>query len=216
LKKKKYSLLESQYFPNLEYFVLLTSQKNILINNSSLYKKQTYRNRCVILGPNGKINLSVPIITSKNVKIMKDMRIDYSENWINIHSRSLQSVYGKAPFFLYYQDEIINCLNIKHKFLIDLNHDLLTLFSDFLDFENDFRYIDEKQSKSYLKDDYSDIVDPKISYKVRNIYFPITYKHVFGKEFVPNLSIMDLLFSEGPNSSEIINKSRIIENNNPI
>ena len=73
MKKKKYILLESQYFPNLEYFTILKNHKNILINHSSLYKKQTYRNRCEILGANGKINLSVPILSSNNVKIMKDI-----------------------------------------------------------------------------------------------------------------------------------------------
>ena len=216
MKKKKYILLESQYFPNLEYFVLLIKEKNILINNTSLYKKRTYRNRCEILGSNGKINLSVPIITSKNLKIMKDMKIDYSENWINIHSRSLQSSYGKSPFFIYYIDEIMNCLNLRHNFLIDLNHDLLTLICNLLGLDNNFKFTDEIDQKSFLFHDYSNIVNPKLSHQSRNIYISSVYKHVFGKEFVPNLSIIDLLFSEGPNSLEIINNSMISEINNPI
>ncbi len=207
MKKKKYILLESQYFPNLEYFTILKNHKNILINHSSLYKKQTYRNRCEILGANGKINLSVPILTSNNVKIMKDMKIDYSENWINIHSRSLQSSYGKSPFFIYYKDQIMNCLNLRHNFLIDLNHDLLTLLCSFVDLDNNFKFLEEKDSKSFIFDNYSMIVHPKSYYSSRNIYFSSIYKHVFGKEFVPNLSVLDLLFSEGPNSSEIINNS---------
>ena len=144
------------------------------------------------------------------------MKIDYSENWINIHSRSLQSSYGKSPFFIYYKDEIMNCLNLRHNFLIDLNHDLLTLICNLLGLDNNFKFTDEIDQKSFLFHDYSNIVNPKLSHQSRNIYISSVYKHVFGKEFVPNLSIIDLLFSEGPNSLEIINNSMISEINNPI
>ena len=91
MKKKKCILIESQYFPNLEYFLLIKNNSNILINIDGIYKKRTFRNRCVILGSNGKINLSVPIITSSSSKILRDIRIDNSENWSKIHLRSLQT-----------------------------------------------------------------------------------------------------------------------------
>ena len=71
--------------------------------------------------------------------------------------------------------------------------------------------IDEKSLKSYDFDDFRNIVDPKFFYSSRKIYTPYQYKHVFGKDFVPNISIMDLLFSEGPNSLEIINNSDSFE-----
>jgi len=211
LKKKKYILLNSQYFPNLEFFVLIKNYSKILVNINGLYKKRTFRNRCVILDSNGKVNLSVPVITSTTSRIFKDVRIDYSENWLKIHLRSLQTSYGKSPFFSFYKDYIFNCLNKRHNFLIDLNHDLLTLICKFLNLKKSFEYIDEKRLKSYDFDDFRNIVDPKFFYSSRKIYTPYQYKHVFGKDFVPNISIMDLLFSEGPNSLEIINNSDSFE-----
>ena len=207
MKKKKYILIESQYFPNLEYFVLIKNYSNILINIDDVYKKRTFRNRCVILDSNGKINLSVPIITSSSSKILRDIRIDNSENWSKIHLRSLQTSYGKSPFFSYYKDYIFDCLKMRHNFLIDLNHDLLSLICKFLDIKNKIRYVDEKRLNSCDFDDYRNIVNPKSSYSSRKIFDPYQYTHVFGKDFVPNLSIIDLLFSEGPRSIEVINNS---------
>ena len=207
MKKKKYILLNSQYFPNLEYFVLIKNSSKILVNIDELYKKRTFRNRCVILGSNGKINLSVPVITSTNSRMLKDIRIDYSENWFKIHLRSLQTSYGKSPFFSFYKDYIFDYLNKRHNFLIDLNHDLLTLICKFLNLKKSFEYIDEKSLKCYGFDDFRKIVNPKFECSSRKIYNPYRYKHVFGKDFVPNLSIMDLLFSEGPNSLKVINNS---------
>ena len=207
MKKKKYILIESQYFPNLEYFLLIKNNSNILINNDGIYKKRTFRNRCVILDSNGKINLSVPIITSSSSKILRDIRIDNSENWSKIHLRSLQTSYGKSPFFLYYRDYIFDCLKMRHNFLIDLNHDLLTLICKFLDLKKKIRYVDEKRLNSCDFDDYRNIVNPKSLYSSRKIFDPYQYTHVFGKDFVPNLSIIDLLFSEGPRSIEVINNS---------
>ena len=93
----------------------------------------------------------------------------------------------------------------RHNFLIDLNHDLLTLICKFLDLKKKIRYVDEKRLNSCDFDDYRNIVNPKSLYSSRKIFHPYQYTHVFGKDFVPNLSIIDLLFSEGPNSSEIIN-----------
>ena len=133
MKKKKYILLNSQYFPNLEFFVLIKNYSKILVNIDGLYKKRTFRNRCVILDSNGKVNLSVPVITSATSRKLRDIRIDNSENWSKIHLRSLQTSYGKSPFFLYYRDYIFDCLKMRHNFLIDLNHDLLTLICKFLD-----------------------------------------------------------------------------------
>ena len=207
MKKKKYILIESQYFPNLEYFLLIKNNSNILINIDGIYKKRTFRNRCVILDSNGKINLSVPIITSSSSKILRDIRIDNSENWSKIHLRSLQTSYGKSPFFSYYKDYIFDCLKMRHNFLIDLNHDLLSLICKFLDIKNKIRYVDEKRLNSCDFDDYRNIVNPKSSYSSRKIFDPYQYTHVFGKDFVPNLSIIDLLFSEGPRSIEVINNS---------
>ena len=207
MKKKKYILIESQYFPNLEYFVLIKNYSNILINIDDVYKKRTFRNRCVILDSNGKINLSVPIITSSSSKILRDIRIDNSENWSKIHLRSLQTSYGKSPFFSYYKDYIFDCLKMRHNFLIDLNHDLLTLICKFLDLKKKIRYVDEKRLNLCDFDDYRNIVNPKSSYSSRKIFDPYQYTHVFGKDFVPNLSIIDLLFSEGPRSIEVINNS---------
>ena len=190
-------LVELQYFPSINYFKS-TNKNDILINLDSLYTRKSYRNRTIINGNNGSFNLIVPTIKNKISKKYVDIKIDHSQNWINQHLQSMQSSYGKTPYFLFYKDLITQVLKLRHIFLFDLNYDLLTLFFKLLNFENNFRKEKELILNGFKFDDLTHLSrinnDNEIILTSNKIY----YNNNFGKNFDTNVSILDLFFMKGP------------------
>ena len=205
-------LLETHYLPCVEYFVLLSKQ-DFVIHKDETYQKQSYRNRCYIVGPNKTQLLTVPVTGKTKRAQISDVRIDYSENWHIGHLRSIRTAYGKAPYFEYYFEYFEQVLIRKYEFLWDLNHQMLTLCLNLL--KIDRKISDSKQSHlnlSELDNRYYGLISRKTSFLDRNIYKEAKYQQLFGSNFVPNLSIIDLLFCEGPNSGTIISQSTISNN----
>ena len=99
------SLFSTAYLPPIAYVLeMMSSQDNILIEQHEHYTKQTYRNRCHLMGANGSFGLSIPVMKKSNSKTcIKDLKIKYDENWQNNHWRSITSAYLSSPFFIYYQ-----------------------------------------------------------------------------------------------------------------
>ena len=197
-------LVELQYFPSINYFKSI-NKNDILINLDSLYTRKSYRNRTIINGNNGSFNLIVPTIKNKISKKYVDIKIDYSQNWINQHLQSMQSSYGKTPYFLFYKDLITLVLKLRHIFLFDLNYDLLTLFFKLLNFENNFRKEKELILNGFKFDDLTHLSrinnDNEIILTSNKIY----YNNNFGKNFDTNVSILDLLFMKGPETKYFLN-----------
>lgn len=152
--------------------------------------------------------LNVPI-TSKHGKVMiTDVKIDYDQKWLTPAWRKLQSAYGRAPFFEYYADELHAVLFKKFTFLFDLNLELLSLCLKWLK-----QNILIAQSSQYEKEifqpvyDFRNQINPKMS-KVPNKYSKVViYPQVFGNNFVPDLSLLDLIFCMGPDALVIIHES---------
>ena len=197
-------LVELQYFPSINYFKSI-NKNDILINLDSLYTRKSYRNRTIINGNNGSFNLIVPTIKNKISKKYVDIKIDYSQNWINQHLQSMQSSYGKTPYFLFYKDLITQVLKLRHIFLFDLNYDLLTLFFKLLNFENNFR----KEKKLVLNglkfDDLTHLSNINNDNEIILTSNKIYYNNNFGKNFDTNVSILDLLFMKGPETRYFLN-----------
>lgn len=206
-------LIETQYLPCIEYFVLIQKNKETLIHSGETYQKQSYRNRSYILGPNKTQILTVPINGRTKKSPITDVKINYSESWHVEHLRSLKTAYGKAPYFEYYFEYFEKILLQKHGFLWDLNQQMLTLCLDLL--KIDRKISDSKDSHlnlSEIDNRYYELISRKTSHLDRNIYHEANYQQLFGSNFVPNLSVIDLLFCEGPNSSTIIGQSTIKHN----
>jgi len=201
-------VIDLQYFPCLAYFCCLLKAKECVIDIYEYYEKQSYRNRCKILTANKIQTLSVPVC-HQGKRAMKEVKIDYHENWVNVHWRSIRAAYGKAPFFEFYADDFRKVLYKKSVFLADLNAEVLTLCLKFLGIQTPIRYT-EKYIETQHLGEYKDIrsrIHPKKEQFIEEFYMPKSYPQVFGNKFEANLSILDLLFCEGNNSLAILSAS---------
>ncbi len=191
-------LIDLHYLPSLEYFSLLAKHQNIILEANEHFTKQTYRNRCYILGANKVECLTIPIQKSAPKILMRDVKIDYNENWDKIHWRTIEAAYKKAPYFEFYADYFLDIYNKKHTFLWDFNVELLSICLKFLKLKLTIRQTEkyEKEIENGIFDARS-LINPKITWKERDFYSPKPYHQNFGNEFEPNLSIIDLLFCKG-------------------
>lgn len=190
------------YFPSIRQFALMSLEKELVFEVNDNFQKQTYRNRCYIYGANGKQLLNIPIQKISGKQLTKDVKIDYGSNWQMEHLKSLHSAYRSSPFFEFYIDDLEELFTKKETFLLDLNIQTIQKVMDALQLKVDYLL-----SKSYEKDlfnDYRFLVNAKSKEKFN---FP-TYTQVFNNKhgFIENLSILDLLFLEGPASELYIKK----------
>lgn len=197
------SVFSSQYLAPIEYYFHLINNKEIIIDVYENFVKQTYRNRCCILSPNGIQNLTVPLVKSRQRKLTKNMQIAYDDNWQKMHWKSLESAYRSSPYFEYYEDEFYPFYHDKkYESLIDFNTDLNLKIIELLGIETKIEistaYIEEVTPEK----DYRNSFSPK---KETALKFA-AYIQVFGERngFTPNMSIVDILFNEGPNSVNYI------------
>lgn len=203
-------VLESQFFPPVAYFTVLYNADTVIIDPNENFVKQTYRNRCVILGANGKINMTVPVIGGRKKVKVKEIKIDNSQSWAKIHWRSIQSAYGKAPFFEFLADELHLLFRREYKFLFDLNHDVLSCCLRLLQLPINITYAESyigKENADYQ--DFRSLIRPNPNDESTYIFTPKVYTQLFGSQFVKSLSIIDLLFCEGSQAPNIIASSDV-------
>lgn len=201
-------LIDLHYLPSIEYFTIFNLYKKIEIESFENFQKQSYRNRAAILSANRITNLSIPVLGSNSKHGIKSIQIDNKQRWMDVHWRGIISAYGKAPYFEYYKDYFQEIFDKPHEYLFDLNLELLTLCLKLLNYDNVITF-----SEMYQKNPEGGVLDlrsavhPKKDFAQNTFYQPYSYIQLFGKEFVPNLSIVDVLFCEGPNASNIIHQS---------
>lgn len=207
----KRCLIELHYLPSLAWFAAVAGYDEVIIEKHEHYVKQSYRNRCHIRGANRVEKLIIPLTSKSNRTRVTNLHIDYSQKWVNNHWRSIESAYRKAPFFEYYADDLHHALFSRTTFLYELNYRLLEVCLKLLNLK-----LMLKESLQYEKTvqagtaDLRNQVSPKHSGFIKFIK-PVTYTQVFGNTFIPNLSIIDLLFCTGPESLAYIKASRISE-----
>jgi hypothetical protein len=199
-------ILSTAYFPPAEYFSLLIHSRKVMIEKWENYHKQTYRNRCLILGANGPLTLIVPVIRGSFHKTaLKDLKIDNSRRWRDIHLRSIVSAYANAPYFDYYYDIIEGIISTPFRYLIDLNDRALKAISHTIGITADISYTADFHPALYDKCDYRYLIAPKQPAAIEN-YSDQSYIQVFRErfKFVPRLSIIDMLLNNGPGTGALL------------
>lgn len=211
----KFFLIESQYFPPVQYFQKLAASYKVYIECCENFQKQTYRNRFYILTANGVKKFTVPVTGSYH-KPVKDIRIDDSNEWKNIHWRAIQSAYGKAPYFVFYEQDIYDLIYGRYKFLLDLNHAILEKFLNLLELPDNVHYTTVYKKNTDNPDfvDYRNKINPKNFEQSVGGMRMEPYNQLFGLQFEAGLSVIDLIFNEGPNAKNVITKSNGFDNNN--
>ncbi len=198
------TLITSTYFPSIAHYVAIQQGADIALEYNENYQKQTYRNSCFINTANGKKALTVPVIYSqKNGHILtKDIKIADIDNWQKQHLKALKTAYNSSPFFEFYIDDLLPIFTKKHTFLFDLNELVFTLINDALMLDKAILKTSSYEITPSNALDYRFLANRR---KEKTYAFS-KYTQVFGTDFISNLSILDLLFMEGPSASIYLEK----------
>ncbi|MDZ7604962.1 MAG: WbqC family protein [Cyclobacteriaceae bacterium] len=205
-------IIEMHYLPSLAWFAQISRFQIVHIDPSDRYRRQTYRNRCRIRGANKVENLIVPVIGGSQ-DFTADVYIDYRQKWVNNHRRAISSAYGKAPFFEYFSDDILNVYDEQYEKLIDLNTAMLQQCMKILGIKKPLLAETVPSNTSAGMLDLRNAIEPKNNALLYKLYNPNPYFQVFGNAFEENLSIIDLLFCEGPAAIGIVKKSAVESDN---
>jgi len=218
------ALLSSTYFGPVQWYQKLNRYDECLIERHESFIKQTYRNRMIIPTTNGPLSLTIPTNHDTSMA-MKDIRISDHANWRHVHWNALLSAYGESPFFEYYQDDIRPFYEKKYEFLFDFNMEITEKMIELLDIRPkisvtdkyfpkksegqasfplgvsaDLQSAEQASSPSTASDivDFRDAIRPKKPLPDAE-FTPKRYYQVYEQKhgFLPNMSILDLLFNEG-------------------
>lgn len=199
-------LLSISYAGPVLYYALIAQNRNIFIEQHENFPKQSIRNRCEIYGSNGKITLSIPVIRGRTHKLrIRDLKISYETDWQKQHFKSIESAYRHSPFYEYYIDLINDFYLKRFKFLWDLDILMMENIIQALEIEVSVKLTEEFYSREGENRDYryenleNGIIDK------RQLSFPAYYQVFADKHgFFSNLSILDLLFNEGPGTTDYL------------
>lgn len=201
-------LIHPAYFPSIVQMAVVAQADKIVFEADDNYQKQTYRSRAYISQTQGALLLNVPVLNTKGVREKyKDVSVENDFPWQSHHWKSLHTAYRTSPYFEYYEDEIVHLFKEPVNSLFDHNINIHKVLCELLGIETPWSFTEE-----YFKNP-TEMVDARISINAKadlSITFP-TYIQVFSdrNDFLPNLSILDLLFTEGPNAISYLEKLKL-------
>jgi hypothetical protein len=201
-------ILSTAYLAPVQYFTKFVEYDKVIIEAHENFLKQTYRNRCKIYGANGELSLTIPVKKSAPKTKITELLIDYDTNWRKMHWKSIESAYNSSPFFEYYIDDFIPFYTKKYKYLLDYNTELLQMILDTLEISTNIEFTNSFLNNVSDIDDFRELIHPKkmsIDQNFKVIEYTQVFKDKYG--FLPNLSIIDLLFNEGPNSIMFLDRT---------
>lgn len=196
----KTSLLHPMYFGSILQYVAVAKSDVVVFENEDNYQKQTYRNRTYIYGANGKLLLTIPIKHNQKQErqLYKDVLIENDFQWQALHWKSFETAYRTSPFFEYYEDEFVHLFEKPKEFLLDFNYECMQVVLDCLQLDTSF-----SKTTTYAKGpkEVTDLRD-LVNARREKLYNLQPYIQVFEDKygFIPNLSILDLIFNEGTNA----------------
>lgn len=210
-------LFSTAYFPPVEYFAKIAEgftlspdgvkPSVIWIEACEHYIKQTYRNRFRYYAADGVQSLSFPVVHGEGAQKLRitDVEVDWSTPWLVRTERAISAAYESSAYFDYYKDGLFDLLKRRPRTLFELNLDILRFFLDKTGIQADIRFTDEwtPQDSGVYGEDLRGLIHPKRPNTIlRDLALEKPYFQVFARKygFVPNLSIMDLVFNEGPDA----------------
>ena len=188
-------ILSTAYFPPVAYFSLLASAKTVHLEACESYRKQTWRNRCRILTTNGPMDLRVPVMHDGG-RLITDIRVDWSTPWLRQTEYAIDTAYYSSPFFEYYREDLFALLDRQPERLWDLNMSLIDFFCRKIGISP--QIVPTRDWQETLPEDLRDALSPKRPCPLATRPYWQVFREKFG--FVDGLSVMDLLFNEGPES----------------
>lgn len=187
------------YLPSVDQYCHLVNKANTLFEVYETYPKQTCRNRTIIYTANGLLRLTVPVLKPHGNHTMTcDVLLDNHSRWNHIHWKAIASAYGNSPYFLYYKDELEMLYEKPEGLLVDFNLKLIHLINHQLRinpaFELTTRYVKTYEGMQDKRNCPKDLLHTHLTLA--------PYTQVFSDRmpFIANLSILDLLFNEGPHA----------------
>jgi len=197
-----------QYFPSIISYKISINSSNILFEQYDFYQKMSFRNRCQIAGSQGRVDLSIPLEKGRDQKtLMKDVKIAGTYRWQDQHWKTLLACYSRSPWFEFYRDELHRLYSKSYNFLLDWNLACFEWTCRVLSLSARVSVTDAYRPVYEEKD----CVDWRGKLLPKNItdttrWPPVIYRQVFEEitGFIPNLSILDLLFCEGQRAKALL------------
>ena len=194
------------YFSPISQYSEIINTDEVIFEVHDNFQKQSFRNRCYIFNTNGKQLLNIPVKhpNSSSRKQTKDALVENATHWQDQHFKSLKTAYRNSPFFEFYVDDLAHIFEKKYTYLQDINIDTFLFVSEALQISSNF-----KKTSSYTEvlesNDFRNLA--AIKTQPKNLVEP--YIQIFDDKhgFLPNLSILDLLFMEGPNAISFLEKN---------
>ncbi|WP_321160818.1 WbqC family protein [Aureitalea sp. L0-47] len=201
--------MHPSYFPSIAHMVSIAIAEEVIFEVEDNYQKQTYRNRSHIAHTNGRLLLNVPIKHSKDGRRQKtkDVFVENSFPWQSQHWKSLQTAYRTSPYFEFYEDDLEPLFNKPVEKLMDHNLEIFSVISELIGLD-----VHTSQTDQYeVNTNYFDLRSLVVSKSEKEQSFS-SYTQVFQANhgFLPNLSILDLLFNEGPNTLDYLEEQKLV------
>ena len=196
------TIFPTAYLPSIKYVSLFLKTDNASIELYETYQKQSCRTRCDVITANGIQTLTVPVIkTNGNHTLTKDIEISYKESWQQTHLRCLESAYRKSAYFDYYFPYFEKIYKQKFNTLIELNEFSMKAILKLLKVKKDILYTKDFE-RITDENDYRTSLSKNETNKLEMSEYYQVFSDRHG--FISNLSIVDLLFNEGPNSTSFL------------
>lgn len=202
-------LLYPAYFPSVLQMAAIAQAKSVVFEIHDSYQKQTYRNRAYIAHSNGKLLLNTPIVkhhTKDGNRWTKDIKTSSDSDWQQHHYKSIESAYRSSPFYEFYIDDLESLFTKPVNSLQEHNLKLFSVLCDVLEWD-----VEISTTSAYENNfdglDLRGLIDSKRT--VQHSFTPYTQVFDQSNGFLPNLSILDLLFNLGPSSLSYLKNEEI-------